>query len=245
MSTKKINVLIKSANNKKHLIQEFQKYANVFVEDKNPNAKCFLYADVHNHEQIDLEIKTRDGDIQHRICSDKAEFERFCRRHGFSIPETWMCDTDQKFIVKKRNGSGSRNQFVIDRSVLVQEFVNWPEYSIDYFADNKGHPISIIPRKRLDVWDGESHRAEVCFDSRLVSEGLRMGQDLDIHGPATMQLFFNGKQIKWIEVNPRYGGGSHLTWHIFSGPKFQVEEVQKMRDLNVSTFKRNKVQEVR
>src|ERR1700719_2341555 len=99
-----INVLIKRAGNKFQLIKEFQKYANVYVEDDNNAAKCFLWADSRNKEPIDLVIDT----AVNPFCNDKAEFNRFCRRHGFSIPETWICDKGQKFIIKPRNGSGGK-----------------------------------------------------------------------------------------------------------------------------------------
>lgn len=239
-----MRVLIKSAGNKKHLIQEFQKYADVVVEDKDLNAKCFLWADAScSRELPDLIVKTRDEDIKHPICWDKAEFNRFCRRHGFDTPETWLADKDQKFFVKPRNGSGSNGVFIIDRSQLVQEFIDWPEYTIDYFADYEGNTLSCIPRKRLQVVGGESQACEIVDDPYLISEATRMGQELGIKGPAAMQVFYNGKKIKWIEVNPRFGGGSHFTWPLFSGPKWMCEEFKMRANSHVS--KGNQVPEVR
>lgn len=231
-----MNTLIRCAGNKHHLIKEFQKYSTVFVEDIDPKAKCFLLADALHNEVVDLVIETRDADIKHPLLYDKVQFAQFCKRHGFDKPAGWV--PDSRMIAKPRNGSGSRGQFILDRSYLIQEYVDWPEYTIDYFADREGNVISVIPRKRLEVHDGEAHKAEIDFNPILIEQGTRMGQELNIKGPATMQLFFNGKDVKWIEVNPRYGGGSHLTWPIFSGPRYQVEEL-KMRDSNVSqTIKR-------
>jgi carbamoyl-phosphate synthase large subunit len=228
-----VKVLIKEAGNKVNLVKEFQKWgAFVIADDDNMYSPACMVANdvvtgrIGNTADIVLNWP------KHPLCSDKAEFYRFCRRHEFPVPATGQF----KAIVKPRFGKGSRGTFVIDRSYIVQEFVDWPEYSIDYFADYEGNPLSIIPRKRLNVVDGESKAASIDFDPFLIEQAFRMGTELDIRGPACMQLFYNGTDILWIEVNPRYGGGTHFTWHIFSGPKWQIDYVRKVKG--------NQVQEV-
>lgn len=229
-------MLIKSAGNKVRLVKEFQKWgAFVLAQDLNEEAPAIKAADgIWLGEKVDFVLETRDADIKHPICWDKYEFYKFCRRHGFRTPITAQFEA----IVKHRNGSGSREQFRIGREHIIQEIVQGQEYSIDYFADFNGLTLSVIPRKRLNVVDGESQDCEISYDPFLINEATRMGQELGIKGPAVMQCFYDNNLIKWIECNARFGGGSHFTWHIFSGPKWIVDNFT-MRESNVQTTSRS------
>lgn len=153
-------------------------------------------------------------------CRNKNEFAKFCRRHGFGIPDTYDFDG----IVKPRFGKASKGQLRINSSYIVQEFVNWPEYSIDYYHDDI--VTSIIPRERLNVVNGESTAARFENNEFLIDEARRLGKELDLQYHNVMQCFFNGTDIKWIEVNPRYGGGSWLTFDTFNSPEYIVETIK-------------------
>lgn len=152
-------------------------------------------------------------------CRDKAEFYRFCKRHGFNTPLTMQ----DEIIAKPRFGKGSRGQFKIDRSYIVQEIVDWPEYSIDYYKDD--NILSIIPRLRLDVINGESKSCKIVEDKKLIDEAARLGKELDLKYHNVMQCFYNGSDIKWIEVNPRYGGGSWMTFKKFNSPQHLINSL--------------------
>lgn len=156
-----------------------------------------------------------------QMCRDKAEFYRFCRRHGFDTPITMQ----QKVIAKPRFGKGSRGQVIMDRGYVLQEFIEAPEYSIDYFKyKNK---LSIVPRLRQNVINGESQSGTIVMDEKLIAEARRLGEDLQLEFHAVMQCFYDGQAIKWIEVNPRYGGGSWLTFDQFNSPKELMDLVQE------------------
>ena len=154
-------------------------------------------------------------------CRDKAEFSRFCKRHGFGIPETAQFEA----IVKPRFGKGSKGIFVVDRSMISQEIVTWPEYSIDYYHDE--FTTSIIPRRRLNIVNGASQEAQFDNDPILINEARRLGAELKLEYHNVMQCFFDGKNIKWIEVNARYGGGSWLTFDNFNSPQHIVETLEE------------------
>ena len=155
-------------------------------------------------------------------CRDKAEFYKFCRRHGFGVPETAQFEA----IIKPRFGKGSRGQIRIDRSYISQEIITWPEYSIDYYHDE--YITSIIPRERLKVINGESQEARFENSKTLIDEARRLGQELNLEYHNVMQCFFDGKNIKWIEVNPRYGGGSWLTFEAFNSPEHVLEHLKEI-----------------
>lgn len=237
-----MKILITSAGKKIGLIHAFQRCgAYVVAQDSNPDAKgCSAaneYVDKFDVSDYDLVIPTRDAELlkaanlqrQHIVVSspytiretwDKAEFYRFCRRHDFDTPVTSQFNA----IVKPRNGSGSRGQMRIDRSMIVQEIIPWQEYTVDYFSDPKGNTLSVIPRKRLSIVDGESTDFELSCNEQLIQEATRLGTELKIIGPATLQCFFDREhRPKWFDVNCRFGGGSHFTWSLFDSPKWIVD----------------------
>jgi carbamoyl-phosphate synthase large subunit len=239
-----MRVLIPSAGNKVRLVKAFQEAgAYVIAMDNNLEAPACKAADLAVDYTIplyDIIIPVRDAELNKwsnskrsvvsgeytlSMTLDKAEFHRFCRRHGFNTPATAQFEA----LVKPRRGSGSRGHFVIDRSYIIQEIIKGvQEYTVDYFSDWEERPLSCIPRKRLNVIDGESQGAEIVKDPELILEATRMATELKIVGPATMQCFYDGKRITWVEVNPRFGGGSHFTWNLFNGPKWIVDNAHAL-----------------
>ncbi len=157
------------------------------------------------------------------ICRDKAEFYRFLRRHGFGTPVTSQFEG----LVKPRFGKGSRGQFRIDRSYIVQELINAPEYSIDYFKDPDSGFLSITPRLRENVVNGESQAGTIVKDELLIKEATRLGQELGLEYHNVMQCFYDGKRILWLEVNCRYGGGSWISFGVFNSPDYLVKKLQE------------------
>ena len=95
---------------------------------------------------------------------------------------------------------------------IVQEFVDWPEYTIDYFADFKTQPISVTPRERIYTFGGESFIGKTLKDKFLIEKVINFAQELKLMGHNTIQLFYDqkNKKLKFSEVNPRYGGGASL-----------------------------------
>ncbi len=153
-------------------------------------------------------------------CRDKAEFNLFCIRHGFQTPRTWQMNA----FVKPRYGKGSRGITKVNRSFIIQEECPFPEVSVDYFADLDGTFVSAIPRYRLDVVDGESQSMEIVpnFDFTKVK---RLGKELGLVGHNVIQGYWTGETFILGEVNPRFGGGSWMTFDIFNSPKYLVEHI--------------------
>jgi len=50
----------------------------------------------------------------------------------------------------------------------------------------------------------------------------RLGSELGLVGHNVVQGYWTGKTLIFGEVNPRFGGGSHLTFDIFNSPKWLV-----------------------
>src|SRR5690606_24923440 len=90
------------------------------------------------------------------------------------------------------------------------EFLDWPEYTIDLFADFEGNVISVVPRRRVMVVSGESYVSATTRNDRLVEASIVLAKKLELVGHNTLQAFCQGSDVKWIEVNPRFGGACNL-----------------------------------
>jgi carbamoyl-phosphate synthase large subunit len=161
-----------------------------------------------------------------RFCQDKLAFVDFCRTHQFEIPRIYQpgqCShAGFPLFVKPRFGKGTQGARRVDREAdlreaasdpehwLIQEFVDCSEYTVDLLADFEGHVISAVPRLRQLVVAGESYVSRTVNEPVLIAESARLATELLLLGHNTIQCFWDGKQVKFIEVNPRFGGASAL-----------------------------------
>jgi carbamoyl-phosphate synthase large subunit len=188
-----------------------------WYQDKNGKYKI--------SENYDFVCYTRDGELAEeselhhkkslssfgarRKCIDKDLFAQHCNNKKFGIPSTLMCNG--KIFIKPRIGCGSKMCRTEDFSdFLFQEFIDWPEYTIDVFIHPDGTPISALPRRRVKVINGESWISTTVKNEQLMHESIRLCKSIGLIWHNTVQAFFNGKDIKFIEVNPRFGGGAAL-----------------------------------
>ena len=160
-----------------------------------------------------------------KICQDKGLFVEFCLKHGFSVPKTYR-ETDIVFdfplFVKDRFGKGSKSAFRVNskpeldyflnrlKDPIVQEYVEAPEYTVDLFADFAGNILTVVPRQRLSIFGGESFIGRTCKNWDIINESMRLAKALNLIGHNTIQCFLHNGQVKFIEVNPRYGGAANL-----------------------------------
>lgn len=153
-------------------------------------------------------------------CRDKAEFNLWLGRHGFATPRTYQ----RNEILKPRFGKGSQGIIKVNphKYIYQEDYSQFPEVSVDYFADFEGKAISILPRYRLGVVNGESTELKYVedFDFDVIR---RLGKELRLVGHNVIQGFLLGNVLAITEVNPRYGGGSHMTFKDFNSPKWLVE----------------------
>ena len=158
------------------------------------------------------------------LCRDKRRFARFCRDRVFATPAEFDAEAVPAFpvFVKPRTGQagqgaqriGSAEElhergFDPEREIL-QEFVDAPEFTIDVFVDWDGRLISSVPRERVRVVDGESVVSRTVRDDELAHEAGRLALELGLRAHVTVQAFRGPGPIRFIEVNPRFGGGAAL-----------------------------------
>jgi carbamoyl-phosphate synthase large subunit len=176
-------------------------------------------------EAIGVVVAMSDSDAM-QTCENKWEF--YLKTQGvFPLPETGRdAGTWTRFpcFVKPIFGKGSRGTHRCDareelefhtlhaRDLLIQEYLPGEEYTVDVLSDLAGAPILAVPRARLETKDGISSKGRVFHDEEMERLCLDLARHLGLKGPTCMQLKRDERgQPKFMEVNPRIGGGSIFT----------------------------------
>lgn len=169
------------------------------------------------------------------IFNDKWESYRFFIENNIDTPMTYkkqgVKDFNFPLIIKPINGAGSQNVFKVDNkkelnffidyieNPIIQEYIKGTEYTIDVLCDLKGNVISIVPRERIEVRAGEVSKGRTVKNKDIIEKTLKLCNKLKIDentkpiGPLTIQCIVDlDNNIKFIEVNTRFGGGVPLTF---------------------------------
>lgn len=161
-------------------------------------------------------------------CIDKVKFIAFCKDNFIPVPKTYSSyelkegKVNYPLFVKNRFGKSAKMTFKVKNrdelnlalalpgDQIVQEYIVDKEYTVDLFADFKGRIISVVPRERIYCFGGESFIGRTCKNSNLIKAACDLAGKLRLIGHNTIQCFFGDNSVKFIEINPRYGGGANL-----------------------------------
>lgn len=162
------------------------------------------------------------------LCSDKFEFFRFLQEQNLPAILSWTYMSDDityPCVLKSRTGAGARKFYVVKdekkmyeligtiEDPIIQEYIEGTEYSIDYFSDLDGNYISLVPRVRIKVVSGESKVGITINDQEIADLCISLAAKMKLIGHNVIQCFRTGSgEIKFIEVNPRFGGASNLSF---------------------------------
>ena len=194
------------------------------------------------------------------ICQDKRQMYDFLAKNGFDTPLTmsvkaalakskitWPC------FLKPWDGHASRGNAVVNNrkelevfsqripNCIVQEFIKGTEFTCDVYVDFAMKVRCVVPRKRIAVRAGEVSKGQIVKSERIMSEAAKLVEKLGAGpGVITLQLFLTDtEEIKFIEVNPRFGGGAPLS--IKGGanfPKWILQELLGMKtNIRFDSFK--------
>lgn len=203
--------------------------------------KEFLKLDQHREEFEGLGAKlilSKKSFLE--ICNDKWQTYKYFQDMGLDIPQTVLMEELLKnpalgikypLILKPRFGMGSKgichaedfqeleNLGLSPGDYIAQEFIEGTEFTVDVLCDFEGTAISIVPRRRIEIRDGEVSKSKTVRDFAIINKVLDLinkTKMLDhghrIIGPINIQCIANGNKIKFIEINPRFGGGVPLTF---------------------------------
>lgn len=167
-------------------------------------------------------------------CQDKLLTYRRLKSAGIDTPRTWTCEAVLKkkrhrfpYFLKPREGSAGMGNYkihdldelrVLSRRVpnpIVQEFVDGVEHTLDVYTGFDGIPRCVVPRRRLEVRNGEVSKGIVVKDRRIMAVGRTVALALrNCRGVVTVQCMVTPERdIRVIEINPRFGGGAPLGIH--------------------------------
>lgn len=192
------------------------------------------------------------------ICQDKRKTYRFLVRNHFDTPLTMSVrsaltkqipGTKLNFpcFLKPWDGYASRGNAVVKNreellffakripNAICQEFVEGAEHTCDVYVDFNMKVRCVVPRRRIEVRAGEVSKSQVIKHSHIMNESVRLVETLGAGpGVITLQLFLiSDDKIKFIEINPRFGGGVPLS--IEAGANFPKWILQELlgRKLNI------------
>lgn len=182
-----------------------------------------------------------------QMCANKRATYDFFKSIGVSTPEIFEFDkllvddqAEYPLLIKPVDGSCSVGVTKINNfqelvffkdyipNAIVQEFVVGEEYTLDILVDDQGKVRSIVPRLRMETRAGEVSKAITVKNYKLISATKKIVESLPgAFGCITVQCFLqkNG-EIKFIEMNPRFGGGFPLSFQAGADfPRWIIEIV--------------------
>jgi len=160
------------------------------------------------------------------ICRDKLLSYNFLSKKYPFVFTTQFPEKIGTFplIAKPRFGKGSNNVILVENkleldyvtnkfeNMVFQEYLPGTEFTVDVLSDLNEKPIMAIPRIRIDTKAGISIKGKIVRNSTIENLCKNTVETLGIKGPSCIQLkeSKNG-ELKIIEINPRFGGGTIFT----------------------------------
>ena len=184
----------------------------------------------HKAEFEELGVKVFISDYDKiKICRDKRYTYEYFTSIGLNSPKTF--DDVENYncgfpaFIKPKDGSSSINAYKVDNmedlklyaskieNYIIQPFISGKEYTVDIFCDYCGNPVFITPRERIAVRSGEVLKTRICQNDVIIEEMKNLVKDFKPVGQIAVQLIQDEftKENYYIEINPRFGGGSPLS----------------------------------
>ena len=203
-----------------------------------------LYLSQHSSDLMNLGTKvviSSPGFI--RICRDKRKTQQFFSSNKIPVAREYSKkEYKLPLFIKPIDGSRSVNTFVIKKEDELRDFhftndklmfleyldhEYFDEFTCDMYYDRDHQLRCIVPRKRLEVRDGEVSKGVTISNDLIPFLKDRLGHIEGAVGCLTAQFFVHAEDqsIYGIEINPRFGGGyplSYLAGANFS--KWLIEE---------------------
>lgn len=177
------------------------------------------------------------------IFNDKLLCSKWLVDNKLEHPNTWVTNSIKfPIIAKPRFGQGSLGVKIIETPTqldsnplfkdsehyILQDILLGTEYTIDVMLDESYNPFFIVPRKRVKTRGGEVLIAKVSLEKSIVSFVEDICSKLSFSGIFNVQVMKNNSKISIIEFNPRFGGGSDLTYEAGAKfPKYLLELITK------------------
>ncbi|MCX7016045.1 MAG: ATP-grasp domain-containing protein [Candidatus Sumerlaeota bacterium] len=168
-------------------------------------------------------------------CNDKRLAHAFFERLGVPSPQRYTPESARfPCIVKPPQSAGTKGVLRIDsrrdleaawsEGMLIEECIEGEEYTIDTFSDLRGEFVGAVPRKRLEVKGGLSTKSLTVNDPEMTAWAEKIVTSLPILGPANLQCIRGRDGLRFIEINPRFGGAYILSIRAgLDAPRFLLD----------------------
>ena len=132
-------------------------------------------------------------------------------------------------FVKPKDGSSSIGAFKVENinelefllsknpDLMIQEYIEGTEYSVDVFNYIDSKNVSIVIRERIQVRSGEISKGKIVNDPIIFESIHKLISSFKFIGNITIQLIKKNHELYYIEINPRFGGGTPVS--IMAGAK--------------------------
>jgi carbamoyl-phosphate synthase large subunit len=159
------------------------------------------------------------------IFRNKLLSHEFFISNGFKSPKLYSKLDKPSFpvFVKPKDGSSSIGAFKVENSnelefllsknsdLMIQEYIEGIEYSIDVFNYIDSKNVSIVIRERIQVRSGEISKGRIINDKYIRDSIMRLISLVKFFGNVTIQLIKKDNELYFIEINPRFGGGTPIS----------------------------------
>lgn len=177
-------------------------------------------------------------------CRNKRVIHDFFLSNGIAIAKEYSKTTYQlPLFIKPIDGSRSVDTYVIKNQedfrdvhfkndkLMFLEYLDhelYEEYTCDLYY-SKSHDLKcVVPRKRIEVRDGEVYKAVTKNNNLVTYIRTHLSHIKGAVGCLTVQFFMNTAdeaKIVGIEINPRFGGGYPLSYLAGANfPKWIIDE---------------------
>lgn len=160
------------------------------------------------------------------ICRDKHKSRNKFKELGLLVPNqvTPSKKTSFPLFVKPAAGSaGIGAQLIRDDeelqnaihhqpNLIIEEYIDGPEYTVDVLCDFDSNPLIAVARRRIKIRSGEVNQGIIDMDPEILRLAKTAAEGFSCQGPVTVQFKKNSKgQFVAIELNARMGGGLPLS----------------------------------
>lgn len=170
------------------------------------------------------------------ITRDKRKTHAFFIENNIRVAKEYSkYDYKLPLFIKPINGSRSLDNFIIEKQedltdyhfknddLMFLEYLDhkcFEEFTCDLYYDKKGDLKCIVPRKRIEVRNGEVIKGLADKNLLLSYIKTRLSHIEGAMGCLTAQFFkkIDTDEIYGIEINARFGGGYPLSY--FAGANF-------------------------
>lgn len=203
-------------------------------------------------EQLGVKIMVSDPETI-RITRDKWE-TYLTLKNVIPMPRSFINidDIDLSFpvIIKPRDGSGSKDVYIVNskeslevfynlvKNPIIQEYLPGNEWSVDCLADTSGKLLLCVPRLRIETKAGISVKGVVMKNNELENMAKNITGKLKFEGIFFFQAKEDSQKVpKLTEINPRIAGTMSLSnalvniyslaVRMYMGEKIEIPEIKE------------------